>query len=91
MSYVLSFIGRQAKSIMSAINERSLNLQLYATVEDNVLDLYSAARNGYLQRRRRAIALVTQDREEEWAWARSAPVTEPAPQTASSPRGDNPA
>jgi phospholipid-binding lipoprotein MlaA len=37
------------------VNERSLNLLLYQDVEDSVLDLYSAVRNGYLQRRERVI------------------------------------
>ena len=37
------------------VNERSLNLLLYQDVEDSVLDLYSAVRNGYLQRRQRDI------------------------------------
>src|SRR6516162_9428376 len=86
VSYVLPFVGRQVKSVVSAVNERSLKLRLFANVEDSVLDLYSAARNGYLQRRQRAIAFAAQDRDQEWAWARSAPLTEPAPMTASSPR-----
>jgi phospholipid-binding lipoprotein MlaA len=33
------------------VNERSLNLELFENVEETVLDLYSAVRNGYLQRR----------------------------------------
>lgn len=37
------------------VNDRSLNLQLFDDVEESVLDLYSAARNAYLQRRRHAI------------------------------------
>jgi phospholipid-binding lipoprotein MlaA len=90
ISYFLPFLANRAKSIVTAVNERSLNLRLFADVEDSVLDLYSAARNGYLQRRRRAIALAAQDRHEEWAWARTSPVGEPAPQTASSARRENP-
>jgi phospholipid-binding lipoprotein MlaA len=91
VSYFLPFIANQAKSIVTAVNDRSLNLKLFANVEDSVLDLYSAARNGYLQRRQRAISLAAQDRHEEWAWVRSSPVAEPAPQTASSARRENPA
>lgn len=37
-----------------AVNERSLNLELYEGVEESVLDLYTAVRNGYLQRRQHA-------------------------------------
>jgi phospholipid-binding lipoprotein MlaA len=37
------------------INERSMNLQTYEQVEESVIDLYSAVRNGYLQRRAAAI------------------------------------
>ncbi|HEV8343249.1 MAG TPA: VacJ family lipoprotein [Candidatus Binatia bacterium] len=38
-----------------AINERSLNLDKFEQVEESVIDLYSAVRNGYLQRREAAI------------------------------------
>ena len=37
------------------VNERSLNLETYEGVEEATLDLYTAVRNGYLQRRARAI------------------------------------
>lgn len=90
VSYLLPFVANQAKSIVTAVNERSLNLKLFADVEGSVLDLYSAARNGYLQRRQRAISLAAEDRHEEWAWTRSSPVAEPAPETASSERRENP-
>ena len=89
VSYVLPFIGNQAKSIVTAVNERSLNLKLFADVVDSVLDLYSAARNGYLQRRRKAIALAAQDRDQEWGWTRKAPAVEPQPQTASAGNREN--
>jgi phospholipid-binding lipoprotein MlaA len=90
VSYFLPFIANEAKSIVTAVNERSLNLKLFADVEDSVLDLYSAARNGYLQRRARAISLATQDQHEEWAWAHSLPAAESAPQTAASASRENP-
>jgi len=89
VSYVLPFVANQAKSIVTAVNERSLNLKLFADVEDSVLDLYSAARNGYLQRRRKAIALAAQDRDQEWGWTRKAPAVEPQPQTASAGNREN--
>jgi len=69
VSYVLPFFANRAKSIATAINERSLNLRLFADVEDSVLDLYSAARNGYLQRRRRKIDEALASRRQEWQWA----------------------
>ena len=37
------------------INERSLNLDRYERVEESVVDLYSAVRNAYLQRRAAAV------------------------------------
>jgi phospholipid-binding lipoprotein MlaA len=37
------------------VNERSRNLETYQGVEEATLDLYSAVRNGYLQRRAQAI------------------------------------
>lgn len=39
----------------NAINERSLNLDRFERVEETVVDLYSAVRNAYLQRRAAAI------------------------------------
>ena len=56
--------------------------------EDSVLDLYSAARNGYLQRRRKAIALAGQDRDQEWEWIRKSPAVEQS-QSASSENREN--
>jgi phospholipid-binding lipoprotein MlaA len=66
ISYVLPFLANRAKSVVTAINERSLNLRLFADVEDSVLDLYSAARNGYLQRRRVVVQRALASREREW-------------------------
>jgi len=37
------------------VNERSLNLETFEGVEEATLDLYTAVRNGYLQKRARAI------------------------------------
>jgi phospholipid-binding lipoprotein MlaA len=69
ISYFLPFFANRAKSIVVAVNERSLNLRLFADVEDSVLDLYSAARNGYLQRRRVVVQRALASREREWQWA----------------------
>jgi phospholipid-binding lipoprotein MlaA len=37
------------------VNTRAENLEVFEDVEESVLDLYSAVRNGYLQRRQKAI------------------------------------
>lgn len=93
ISYLLPFFANRAKSFVSAVNDRSLNLKLYANVEDSVIDLYSAARNGYLQRRRMVIARVVHDRRQEWAWAFSPNPLEPSapPMAASLERPKDPA
>jgi phospholipid-binding lipoprotein MlaA len=55
LSYVAPLLVTTGTTAGKTVNERSLNLTLYQDVEDSVLDLYSAVRNGYLQRRQRAI------------------------------------
>jgi phospholipid-binding lipoprotein MlaA len=55
LSFILPFAGSVAKLVGETVNERSLNLEVFQQVEESVLDLYSAVRNGYLQRRERAI------------------------------------
>jgi phospholipid-binding lipoprotein MlaA len=67
IGYFLPFVANQVKSVVSAVNERSLNLKLYADVEESVLDLYSAARNGYLQRRRMVVRRAVTKRDAELA------------------------
>jgi len=39
----------------NTVNDRSLNLDTFERVEDSVIDLYSAVRSGYLQRREAAV------------------------------------
>lgn len=83
IGYFLPFVANQVKSVVSAVNERSLQLELFADVEESVLDLYSAARNGYLQRRRRAVLRAYAEREQQWRWAfRDAAPAEPPAATA---------
>jgi phospholipid-binding lipoprotein MlaA len=41
--------------VTDAVNSRSQNLEVFEDVEEGTLDMYSAVRNGYLQRRARAI------------------------------------
>ena len=55
LNYVLPLGGRLGFFVGNAINDRSLNLQLFEQVEADVFDLYSAVRNAYLQRRQREI------------------------------------
>ncbi len=78
IGYFLPFVANRVKSIVTAVNERSLDLKLFADVEDSVLDLYSAARNGYLQRRRATILHAAAERDEQWQWA-FAPATPEVP------------
>jgi len=66
--YFIPFIAGTAMGVVNTVNERSLNLELFANVEESVLDLYSAVRNGYLQRRQRSIERRLAER------ARPAPV-----------------
>ncbi len=64
--YVTPFVATAGVSIVKQVNERSLNLKVFEDVEDSVLDLYSAVRNGYLQRRRRSIEEADAARQVEW-------------------------
>ncbi|MGH7428784.1 MAG: MlaA family lipoprotein [Candidatus Methylomirabilaceae bacterium] len=55
LTYVLPFAGFAVRYPVNVVNERSLNLELFESVEESTVDLYSAVRNGYLQRRQNAI------------------------------------
>jgi phospholipid-binding lipoprotein MlaA len=56
LSYYLPlFWDRLGMKIGDTINERSLNLDLFQGFEESVIDLYSAVRHGYLQRRQKLI------------------------------------
>ena len=55
LGYFVPLLASTGTTAGKTVNERSLNLTLYQDVEDSVLDLYSAVRNGYLQRRQRDI------------------------------------
>ncbi len=56
LSYWLPFIwDRLGMKIGDTVNDRSLNLDLYQGFEETTVDLYSAVRNGYLQRRQKLI------------------------------------
>ena len=52
LSYFLPFIwDRLGMRIGDTVNDRSLNLDLFQGFEETTIDMYSAVRNGYLQRR----------------------------------------
>lgn len=52
LGYVLPFFpDRLAMRIGNMVNDRALNLDLFQGFEATTVDLYSAVRNGYLQRR----------------------------------------
>ena len=50
-TYLISFGARSTE----VVNERSLNLEKFEGVEESTVDLYSAVRNAYLQKRAKAI------------------------------------
>ena len=54
-NYFLPFVALASMTIGRTVDERSLTLEFYQDVEESVLDLYSAVRNGYLQRRQKQI------------------------------------
>lgn len=59
LSYVLPFIwDRLGMRVGNTINDRSLNLDFYEGIEETTVDLYSAVRNAYLQRRESLIRAV---------------------------------
>jgi phospholipid-binding lipoprotein MlaA len=55
LTWVVPFAPSLVASAEHRLNDRSTNLELYDQVEESVVDLYSAVRNGYLQQRRKAI------------------------------------
>jgi phospholipid-binding lipoprotein MlaA len=56
LTYVLPFIwDRLGMKVGDIVNERSLNLDLFQGFEESVIDMYSAVRHAYLQRRLRLI------------------------------------
>jgi len=52
LSYFIPFIwDKLGMKVGETVNDRSLNLDLFQGFEETTVDLYSAVRNGYLQRR----------------------------------------
>ena len=55
ITWTVPFGARAGMWAVEGINDRSLNLDKFQRVEESVVDLYSAVRNAYLQRRAAAI------------------------------------
>jgi phospholipid-binding lipoprotein MlaA len=53
--YFIPWWGSFAGTATNVVNERSLNLDRFERVAETTVDLYSAVRNAYLQRRAAAI------------------------------------
>jgi len=56
LSYVLPFFWvRLGMKVGDVVNDRALNYDLFQGFEESVIDMYSAVRHGYLQRREKLI------------------------------------
>lgn len=55
LTYFLPFVALAGMTGGKTVNERSLNLEMYQSVEEGAVDMYSAVRNAYLQRRQKQI------------------------------------
>jgi phospholipid-binding lipoprotein MlaA len=55
LSYFIPFVAVVGGGATNVVNDRSQNLEFFESVEENVIDLYSAVRNAYLQRRQKEI------------------------------------
>jgi len=75
--YFAPFAAISGRTAATVVNDRSLNLELYESVEETTLDLYSAVRNAYLQRRAKAIKEARATVKAPWSPAGTA-QTDPA-------------
>jgi phospholipid-binding lipoprotein MlaA len=53
--YFIPWYASMGGNVTNIVNERSLNLDRFERVAESTVDLYSAVRNAYLQRRAAAI------------------------------------
>jgi len=53
--WIITVCEGQLLKVEETVNDRSLNLELFQGFEESVIDMYSAVRHGYLQRRERLI------------------------------------
>ncbi|MBI2205109.1 MAG: VacJ family lipoprotein [Candidatus Rokubacteria bacterium] len=81
ISYVAPFAANVGTSVGERVNERSVNLETFDDFEAGTLDLYSAVRNAYLQRRQKAIQEDAGSRREGWPqpWPEDSAATSEAP------------
>jgi phospholipid-binding lipoprotein MlaA len=67
LSWFVTPIGADfGRAAAYTINERANNMKMYDDVEESSLDLYAAVRNGYLQRRQKAIQDAINQRDKFW-------------------------
>src|SRR4030095_3127211 len=56
LTYVGALIPALSLMAVNRVNERALNYELFAAFDDDVIDAYSAVRNGYLRLRERRVS-----------------------------------
>ena len=56
LNYLIPFAALAGRGTGEVVNTRSQNLELFDSVEESTVDMYSAVRNFYLQGRQRAIS-----------------------------------
>lgn len=66
INYVAPFAANAGTSVGDRVNARSRNLEVFDDFEASTLDLYSATRNAYLQRRQKAIQEDAGRRRDGW-------------------------
>jgi phospholipid-binding lipoprotein MlaA len=55
LTYMVPLIPALSLTVGNRVNERALNYELFAAFDDEVIDAYTAVRNGYLRRRERTV------------------------------------
>jgi phospholipid-binding lipoprotein MlaA len=55
INYFLPFVGSVGRRVGETVNERAINLDNFESVEEGTVDLYSAVRNAYLNKREKLI------------------------------------
>jgi len=55
LTYVVPFVGQVGMKVGDTVNDRALNYDLFAGVEETTIDLYSSVRHFYLKRREQMV------------------------------------
>ena len=55
LTYVVPFVGQVGMKVGDTVNDRALNYDLFAGVEETSIDLYSSVRHFYLKRREKMV------------------------------------